>query len=363
MSHARPVVALTGLEGRDNPYPGVAIARCLREARGDDVVIVGFAYDPTLTGCFRNDLFDRVYLTPFPGDPPAVYLRRLREIHSAFPLDVIVPALDSELPLFARYRSLLAQEGIRMVIPPETSVKARTKQQLYGFCRGHAIFAARTEVITDPTRFFDQEDWNFPCYLKGALADAVLVDSRAEAIATYQLLAQRWGYPVLAQEPVPGDEYDICVVADRSSQPVASVAIRKTIINPSGKAAGGVVVEDREALDYAHHVIRCLEWEGPLELELVREWGSGRFTLIEVNARFPAWIALPAFAGVNMPDLLLRLALVEPIPEARRARPGTMFIRTSKTTLSRVEQLGTLAASGVVVHRRSDHAIPARKDQ
>ena len=95
------VVAITGLEGRDNPYPGCAIARALKAARGDEVSIIGFAYEPTLTGNLRADLFDHVYLTPLPGDPAAVLLPRIFEIHERTPIDIFIPALDSELAIFS----------------------------------------------------------------------------------------------------------------------------------------------------------------------------------------------------------------------------------------------------------------------
>ncbi|MCA9000821.1 MAG: biotin carboxylase, partial [Planctomycetes bacterium] len=101
-------VAVTGLEGRDNPYPGCAIARALKEARGDAVSIIGFAYEPTLTGNLRGDLFDRVYTTPLPGDPAAVLLPRILEIHEQSPIDVLIPALDSELAIFSMHSAELA---------------------------------------------------------------------------------------------------------------------------------------------------------------------------------------------------------------------------------------------------------------
>ena len=189
----RPVVAITGLEGRDNPYPGVAIARALRAARGDSISLVGFAYEPALTGNFREDLFDRVYLTPLPGDPAATLLRRIFEIHEEYPLDVLIPALDSELALFATHRAELAERGIRMVIPSPEAVRSRYKQRLFAWAQRHSIFTPRTEVVTKPESFWEQEAWSLPCYLKGPLADAVRVESVAEAICVYHRLVRRWG--------------------------------------------------------------------------------------------------------------------------------------------------------------------------
>lgn len=349
---ARPVVAVTGLEGRDNPYPGTAIARALRAARGEQVAIVGFSYDPTLTGCFRSDLFDRVYLTPLPGDPAAALLRRIREIRREFPIDVLIPALDSELALFALHREELADLGIRMVIPRAESVKVRYKQRLAAFARGSGIFSPRTEVVSDPETFFTQEQWGFPCFLKGPLADACRVDCQDEAIAVFRRLVSKWGYPVLAQELLVGDEYDVCAVARAAGSPVGMICIRKTALNSAGKAVGAEVVDDPELARAGRHILRALNWEGPLEIELVREASSGRFFLLEVNARFPAWIGISPATGVNLPDLALRLALDEPLPEPLEPRVGVRFLRGRKSSFSNAEDLGRLLTSGRLIHDR-----------
>ncbi|MBC8403941.1 MAG: ATP-grasp domain-containing protein [Planctomycetes bacterium] len=350
-SSKKLVIAVTGLEGRDNPYPGPAIARALRAARGDDVILVGLTYEPTLTGCLRADLFDDIYISPLPGDPAAVLMHRLFEIHEKQPIDLLIPALDSELAIFARHKDELAQRGIRTFIPSAESVMARYKQRLWTWARKHGLHSPRTEVVTDPRTFWQQQEWDFPCFLKGSLADAVKVSCQEEAEVVYHRLVARWGYPILAQQMVHGEEFDICAVADAAGEPVAMIPIRKTVLSTAGKAIGAEVVHSPEALAEGRRILKALKWQGPLEIELMREHSSGRFFLIEVNARFPAWIGICGHTGVNLPDLLVRLALGEALPEEREPVVGTAFLRSSRTTLSRLEDLGTLMAAGHLQHR------------
>lgn len=347
MAEPKPVVALTGLEGRDNPYPGVAIARALRAARQDRVRIIGFAYDPTLTGNFRSDLFDAVYLTPLPGAPAATLKKRIFEIHDQDPIDVFLPALDSELAIFSMHREEFTKRGIQMSVPSPEAIKARYKQRLPGFAEKHGIFTPETEVVTSPDNFWDQEAWSFPCYLKGPLADAIKVENLAEAVAGFHRLVSRWGYPVLAQKTVNGEEFDICALA-QSGRSLASICIKKTVLNDAGKAIGAEVVDTPGALAAAEKVISALDWDGPLEVELVRESSSGRYFLLEVNARFPAWIGASPALGLNLPDLALSLALGEDRATPAAARVGARFLRTSKTTISRVEDLGRLLSAGAM---------------
>ncbi len=349
-SPRRTVVAVTGLEGRDNPYPGAAVARALRESRGRSIEIVGLAYDPALTSCFRSDLFDRVYVTPLPGDPAAVLLRRLLEIRAQDPIDVLLPSLDSELPLYAGHREELAAAGIHMLIPSARAVKQRYKQRLPGWAAQHGVACPRTDVITDPRTFWRQPEWSFPCWIKGSLADAVRVGSQAEAEAAYWRIAAKWGYPVLAQAPVVGEEFDVCAVARAGGECVGMVTIQKTVLSSAGKAIGARVVDAPDAAEVARRVMAALEWEGPLELELMRETSSGRFYLIEINARFPAWVGATPGMGLNLPELALRLALGEPLPQPQAARTGASFLRTSHTTLTSASALADLLADGRLEH-------------
>lgn len=59
-------VVITGLMATDNPYPGLGIARCLREAPEFHGRISGFVFDPLSTGAFCKGVFERVFSSPIP---------------------------------------------------------------------------------------------------------------------------------------------------------------------------------------------------------------------------------------------------------------------------------------------------------
>ncbi len=341
-----PTVAVTGLEGRDNPYPGVALARALRLARQKNVRIIGLGYDPVLTGAYRRDLFDAVYLSPLPSDPASTQLARLERIHAEDPIDLLIPALDSEIPVYAAHHEDLARLGIRAILPPLASIQLRLKSRLEGFARRHGFTSPRTETVTDPAAHWKSSAFGFPCFLKGHLADAIRVTNVDEAVAAFWRLVARWGYPILAQEPVLGDEVDVCAVMRRGGDPIAMVAMKKVVISSMGKAIAGVIFDEPAVLKEAAAMVKALAWEGPLELELVREIGTGKLSIIEINARFPAWVAATHGAGCNLPDILLKYALGEPMGSIPTPKAGTLFARTSRTTIGRIEDFAQLAATG-----------------
>ena len=341
----RPVIAITGLEGRDNPYPGCAVAKALRAARGNSVKLVGLSYDPALTGAQRNDLFDQVFVTPLPSDPPSAILRSLSELRAKCGVEAVIPTLDSEIPLWSRLQAELLQMGLVTMLPPHSSVLARTKARLPGFCKQHGFLAPETEPISDVHKHFARPDWSFPAWLKGPLADAERVNSMEEADAVYARLAATWGFPVLAQKPLHGVEYDMCAVA-RNGSIDAAVTIRKVALSSLGKAVAAVVVEDEGVARLAEKIVRALNWHGPLELEMMRAEDTGEFHLIEINARFPAWVGMTPGTGLNLPERVLATLLGETIAPAPIARAGTLFVRTSRSTVRPIEVLGNLLASG-----------------
>ena len=60
---------------------------------------------------------------------------------------------------------------------------------------------------------------------------------------------------------------------------------------------------------------------------------QGRYQLIEINPRFPAWINLSVGVGRNLPLLLLQLILDQVTGEMPDAQPGVLFIRHAVETI------------------------------
>ncbi|MBN2054037.1 ATP-grasp domain-containing protein [bacterium] len=321
-------VAVTGLDARINPYPGLALARCLR---GDPLFngrIIALTYDIYCTGIFRDDLFDAVYIVPYPTEPSHKLLRRLKEINRQDPVQVIIPALDSEIAVYARFRDELREVGIETLLPNEAAVKARYKDNLAGTCGRLNIRTPKTVVISS----VEQLDWApellaFPMVIKGSLADAHIVHDLRELKCFYIRVLNQWGFPVVLQERLVGEEFDVAALADRGSAMVAAIPMRKFAISERGKASAGVVVDDPDLVQQAEELLKRMHWVGPCEVEMLREAATGRYFLLELNARFPAWIYMAAEAGCNMPGMAVRLAMHQSLGQVAPAAAGHLFFR------------------------------------
>lgn len=339
-------VAVTGLDACDNPHPGIAVAKCLR-AGGFDGRLLGFTYSPLCTGAYRRDLFDGVRLGPLPTEGSAPLYERLLQLREEAKLDLVLPTLDSEIATYARLAPRLAEADVRVFLPSETAVKRRGKVCLPDLCRESGIDHPRTETITvvaQIDRCLDR--YRMPVVMKGSIADARMAWTADEAKQHYLDLLEQWGYPVLLQERLQGEEYNVCVLCDRPGHVWAAVGMRKFGVTGKGKGFAGITVDDPELLALAARVAAALRWVGGMEVECLKEAGTGRFHVLEINARFPAWVWLTASVGCNLPMALVRIAFGEEVAPPPAPRAGSMFFRNTRTTVCPASELASLVARG-----------------
>lgn len=323
-------VAVTGLNATENPGPGVAVIRAIREGAGFTGKIVGLAYDPLDPGVYMNAVCDHVYLFPYPSQGTRALLARLEGIHEKTPIDVVVPTLDSELQAFLRIEPDLARMGIRTFLPEEDRLKMCSKARFSRLGETHGIRVPHGIAVTDALAFYRlQWEFRFPIMVKGQFYDAEIAHTPMEAERIFHRLSAEWGLPVVVQEYIIGEEYDVVALGDGEGGLIGSVPMRKVRITDKGKAWGGITIEDPKLNAFAREIISKLKWRGPCELEIIKARADSEYYLIEINPRFPAWCYLCTGAGQNLPWEVVRLALGESVPEYPSYRVGTMFLRHS----------------------------------
>jgi carbamoyl-phosphate synthase large subunit len=346
----RWTIAVTGMNARpDNPGPGLAVARCLREAPGFCGRLIGLGYEVLEPGLYCSDIFDATYMLPYPSAGSEVQLERLMEIHAGERIDVIIPCLDAELSTFAHNQPQLAAHGIRMLVPSLEQLRIRAKDNLVELCRKLGFDTPETRTVSDPG-FFDRccdEGWRYPLVVKGIYYDAIVAGDAADAKAAFQKIASQWGYPVLVQEHVQGYEINLTALGDGRGGMIGPVMMRKRALTDKGKAWAGISIFDQTLEALAEAVMAECHWCGPLEVEALRDEG-GRLYLIEVNPRFPAWVYLTHGVGRNLPQILLQTLAGLPPADLAPARLGTLFIRYAEELIVPLEQFQTMMIDGAL---------------
>jgi carbamoyl-phosphate synthase large subunit len=321
-------VAVTGLNATDNPAPGLGVIRSLHHPERWDGTIIGLAYDVYDTGVYDETLLDETYMVPYPNQGVEQIFDRLMYIHEHEHIDVIIPTLDSELLLYQKLEPRLKEAGIALYLPDEEVVKKRAKSRLPEFCQEHDIPTAKTIVINNPTKLDDAiEELGYPLYVKGVFYEAFKCQTKDETLSYFEKLRLRWGLPVLVQESLNGEEFDVCAVGDRHGELLGAIPIRKLRLTDKGKAWVAVTIKNQELYALSCRVLKALHWSGPCELEIMQDFNTKEFLLLEINPRFPSWIYLGTGADQNLPKLVVDLALGKEVNPLPQAKSGVTFVR------------------------------------
>lgn len=330
MKRSKLNIAVTGMNANENPGPGVPVVRALRAAEDFSGTIVGFTYDPLDPGVFMENICDHVYLIPYPSEGSRALLDRLTDIQSRTPVDVIIPTLDSELPLFIAMENELRALGIKTFLPSKACYDLRSKARFNNLGREFGISVPRGKTITAPSMLQGlHKEFTFPIMVKGQFYDAGIAYNVMEADHLFRTISSKWGLPVIVQEYIGGEEYDVVAVGDGEGGLVGAVPMKKMQLTDKGKAWGGVTICDPGMNAFVADVMAKIKWRGPCELEIMKRRSDGEFFLIEINPRFPAWSYLAVGAGQNLPWATARLAMGENVAPFESYQVGTMFLRNS----------------------------------
>ena len=329
MSKSTYTIAVTGLNAIDSPGPGVAVIRGLREAASFDVRIIGLAYESLEPGTYMHELIDRTYLIPYPTSGTDALMERLVYIHGQEKLDIIIPNFDAELYSFMKLEDKLRGMNIHMFLPTFEQFEERHKVNLSKFGKKYGIDVPEGIAINDSSEIQKHVDeLDFPMMIKGKWYDAYIAYNLEQGRTYFNKLAAKWGLPVVLQKFVHGTEYNITGLGDGDGNLIAAVPMRKQYITDKGKAWAGISIDDQKLLDITRKFVGATKWRGGFELEMMKS-GDGRYFLMEINPRIPAWVYLAVGVGQNIPESLALLAMGQKPKAYTHYEVGKLFIRYS----------------------------------
>ena len=157
-----------------------------------------------------------------------------------------------------------------------------------------------------------------------------------------------WDFTVLSL--VRPDLYNVAAVGDGQGSLTGAVTMKKMFLTDKGKGWAGVTIRDPELLRMTQRLVKTLKWRGPCEIEVIRERGSGRYFLLEINPRFPSWVYLCAGAGMNLPYATALLASGVKVSPLRSFRVGTLFVRIALEQIAHISDLEQITSSGELIH-------------
>jgi len=348
MDNTKPkyTVAISGLNAIDNPGPGVAVARGLREAESFDVRIIGFSYESLEPGIYMHQLIDKVYQIPYPTAGTDVLMERLKYIHQVENLNLIIPNFDAELSSFMLLEKDLDRMGIKTYLPTDQQFEERHKVNLPEFGEKYDIKVPKSKPVFEMSEIYRlNEDFVYPLLVKGKFYDAYVAYDAEQARGFFNKISAQWGLPIIIQEFVRGNEYNITGLGDGKGNTIAAVPMRKQYITDKGKAWGGISIADEKMLELTNHFVKQTKWRGGFELELMKTQ-EGEFYLLEINPRMPAWIYLAVGVGQNIPEALVQLAMGKEVKPFKDYKIGKMFVRYAFDMIVDIKEFEQISTTG-----------------
>ena len=340
-------IAVTGLNAIDSPGPGIPVIRGLRESKEFDVRIIGLSYEALEPGIYMHDLVDKTYQIPFPTSGIDSLMTRLQYIHSIEKIDLIIPNFDAELFSFIKLVDRLENEmGIKVFVPTQDQFEERHKVNLDEFGRKHKIDVPYSHIIFSTAEIPALKDkFTYPLVVKGKYYDAAVAYTPEQAVSTFNKISAKWGLPIIIQQFVHGQEVNVTAIGDGKGATIGAVAMRKTYITDKGKAWAGISISDDYLIKMTQKFMKASKWKGGCELEIIKT-SEGKYYLLEINPRFPAWIYLAVGCGQNHPEALVKMAMGEEVKPFKNYDVGKMFIRYSYDMIVGLDEFEKISTRG-----------------
>lgn len=248
----------------------------------------------------------RFYTVPHARSHDA-FKRAMNEIIKRENIDVLIPTVDEELPVFS-YRP--AHFNARVVVSPYITIKTcNDKALLYErlreepFCPRYAVTDSRQGLaVFGPEQVFMKPRQGRGS--RGTRSFQNYMEIPGELINRDNVFC----------EHLPGQEYTADVLCDLEGNPVVIVP-RKRLDVRDGISTRGETQRHPEIEENIKKLCSILRLVGPSNMQFKAD-ATGRMKLVEINPRFSGGLPITAESGANTAELLYRMLSGKSVPQA-----------------------------------------------
>jgi carbamoyl-phosphate synthase large subunit len=257
---------------------------------------------------------DRFWQTPRCDD--RAFLRRLVEITARERIELIVPTIDPELPVYARLQPLLARRGVHAVISDcKTIAICADKQLTHRWLRRHDFPVVRQQNLA--AAIAHPNSLPFPVIVKPRRGSGSAGVRRVASIGELRAIVNTGldGMPVedhVVEEIASGHEHTINVFVDSRGVCIAAVPHRRVEVR-AGEVSKAVTVKHDGLMGLARDIAEALPGaRGPLSIQCFL-CASGEIRVTEINARFGGGYPLTHESGARFTDWIVQEVLRTPL--------------------------------------------------
>lgn len=264
-------------------------------AEGCDVVTADA--DPMSFGLYRYPPGEVIPLAANPDFIPAVM-----KICRKHKINVIIPTVDEELPVFAAATDDFRKKGINVVVSELKTIETFTSKM-------NAFRAFRECGVRNPKTSLNPDE------IKGSILTKPNKGRGGAGVANFRNAPEaktKKGY--IFQEKITGTEYTTDALCDFDGRLLCG-AVRERLQTESGIAiksriVGGLIA--KEIWADVEKIAGVFKFKGPFNVQCIRT-ASGENKFFDLNPRYAGTVALSIAAGVPMVRNLVRLLCGETV--------------------------------------------------
>jgi carbamoyl-phosphate synthase large subunit len=240
---------------------------------------------------------DQHFLVPRCTD--AEFIPELLERCVEHDIHLIVPTIDTELPVYAEARDAFASIGTTIAVSGPTTVGiAQDKQLTHRWLVGAGLPTVAqwtaAEAPDDPSMY--------PLIAKPRIGSSSI---GVRTLTSPRDLAPLRAHDYVIEQIAPGHEHTIDVYVNRSGSLISAVP-RRRLETRGGEVSKGMTVAHEGLIGLAGRVVRSLEdCCGMLNFQCFVDPETERLAIIELNARFGGGFPLSDAAGAHVPRWMI----------------------------------------------------------
>ncbi len=260
-----------------------------------------------------------------PGDLPRWLLETCKKYH----INVVICPEEQSSFLVSREKDRFVAEGIVLTAPPVDALKrVMDKALTIEAAQEVGIPVPQTKVLKNMEEAIPAaRELGYPIVIKPRFSHfwdgcrflstngISYANSDDELMQAVRTAPGEMPLPLL-QKFIPGYGCGISFLLARDGSVCAEFAherLRDLRPTGSGSVLRRSVAIDPQLLDWSLVLLRHLQWSSVAMVEFRKDSRDGRFYLMEINGRFWGSLQLAIDAGVNFPELLVNVALGQPV--------------------------------------------------
>ncbi len=252
------------------------------------------------------------------------YIETLKGICNHYEIKLVIPLIDTELPVLAAHREDFTKMGVNLLVSsPEVIDIAFDKRKTFRFLKRIGV---ATPNILNPEEILNDPFASYPFLIKpydGSSSIGVMKINDHKELAFFKDYIPN----AIVQEYVTGEEYTLDVLVDFQGN-VRSLVPRLRIETRAGEISKGVTVKNQTIITAGKKVVESLPGAvGCITVQcFLTKYGDIKF--IEINPRFGGGYPLSAAAGANFPRWIIEMTLgKDPIIAIDEWQDGLMMLR------------------------------------